>query len=310
MQNISLPQFHLNFEKLLSAFCAYLRQVHYVPMPPNRIWNCRLANTAMSSSLLWSTLFILSMTFERFYGIVRPHKAASFNTVKRAKIIIGLCVIFGFFYNTPGYYFSQDFGLSCYYRTPNPYWNIYSWLTFVINVILPFILLITMNAFIIHTLKTRSSKQLTKLVRQGQGRKRGHNAGLKTTEKQIYVTLLLVTFGFLILTTPGNLFHIYSLVVGWGDTPGSIARSHLFFQIAHKTLYTNSGINFFFYVISGHKFRTDLLKLFRCDRDKRNEKSANVSKETNLSFVAQATKAVNKERDDRKETSNPVTSLD
>ena len=124
----------------------------------------------MSSSLLWSTLFILSMTFERFYGIVRPHKAASFNTVKKAKIIIALCVVLGFIYNIPDYYFSKDFGLSCYYRTPYPYWNIYSWFTFAIYVIKPFILLITMNVFIMHTLKTRSRKQLTKFVRQGQGK--------------------------------------------------------------------------------------------------------------------------------------------
>ena len=236
-------------------------------MPPNRIWNCRLANTAMSSSLLWSTLFILSMTFERFYGIVRPHKAASFNTVKKAKITIGLCVIIGFIYNIPSFYYSKDFGLTCYYNTSYPYWNMYSWITFAVYNIIPFMLLITMNAFIIHNLKQRSHKRITKFVRKGHGRNQGQNTGLKSTEKQVYITLLLVTFGFIILTTPGNLFHIYSQVLGWGDTPATVARSHLFYQIAHKTLYTNSGINFFFYVISGYKFRSDLLKLFRCDRD-------------------------------------------
>ena len=167
-----------------------------------------------------------------------------------------------------------------------------------------------MNAFIIRTLKYRSNKQVSKLVRQGQGQGRGQSTSLKSTEKQIYVTLLLVTFGFLILTTPGNLFHIYSLVVGWGDTPATVAGSHLFFQIAHKTLYTNSGINFFFYVISGNKFRTDLLKLFRCPREQRNEKPTNASMETNVSFVSQTQKAINHDRLDRKETSNPVTSLD
>ena len=33
------------------------------------------------------------MTFERFYSIIRPHKAASFNTVKRTKITILIIVI-------------------------------------------------------------------------------------------------------------------------------------------------------------------------------------------------------------------------
>ena len=35
---------------------------------------------------------ILNMTFERFYGIIKPHKAVSFNTVKRAKIT--MCVLY------------------------------------------------------------------------------------------------------------------------------------------------------------------------------------------------------------------------
>ena len=45
------------------------------------------------SSFLCSTYLLIAMTFERFYSIIRPHKAASFNTVMKAKIII-VCVLY------------------------------------------------------------------------------------------------------------------------------------------------------------------------------------------------------------------------
>ena len=43
-----------------------------------------------------------------------------------------------------------------------------------------------------------------------------------------------------------------------GDTPYYHAGFHLFYQIGD----TNHGINFFLYVISGQKFRSDLINLF------------------------------------------------
>ena len=70
-------------------------------MPPNPLWNCKIANTAVFTSMMWSTLFILSMTLRDFYSIVRPHKAASFNTVKRAKITIAVDVNFGILLYSP-----------------------------------------------------------------------------------------------------------------------------------------------------------------------------------------------------------------
>ena len=48
-----------------------------------------------------STFFIVAMTFERFYSIIMPHKAASFNTVKRAKITISFLVLFSALFNFP-----------------------------------------------------------------------------------------------------------------------------------------------------------------------------------------------------------------
>ena len=52
------------------------------------------------SSIQCSTYFIVAMTFERFYSIVRPQKAVSFSTVKKARTIIIFIIVFSFTYVT------------------------------------------------------------------------------------------------------------------------------------------------------------------------------------------------------------------
>ena len=47
-----------------------------------------------------------------------------------------------------------------------------------------------------------------------------------------------------------------------GNTPDYYAGLHLGYQVGEKAYYTNHGINFFLYVISGQKFRRDLRNLF------------------------------------------------
>ena len=47
------------------------------------------------------------------------------------------------------------------------------------------------------------------------------------------------------------------------NTPYSIAASFLTLEIAEKFAYTDYGVNFFLYVISGVKFRSDLVSLFK-----------------------------------------------
>ena len=209
------------------------------------------------------------MTFERFYSIVKPHKAASFNTSEKAKITITCCLIFSCLFNVPNLFLSINDGVRCIaLGIPSPLVEVYFWLTFVVGVILPFIFLLTMNGVIIHTLKTRSINQFTKFGNPGQGQGQGEKVGhqMKNTEKQISITLLLITFGFIFLTTPAHLFTLYAFLVKT-DTPRMFAGYYLFYHVSQKILLTNNGVNFFLYITSGQRFRTDLLKLFQCKRD-------------------------------------------
>ena len=98
---------------------------------------------------------------------------------------------------------------------------------------------------------------------EGQGQNQGHSSKMKSSEKQIIIMLLLVTFGFLILMTPSYGMTLYIVFVDFSNSPKLYAGFILLMSIGEKTFYTNFGINFYLYVISGSKFRSDLLKLFQ-----------------------------------------------
>ena len=229
--------------------------------------HCTVIVTVAVIANVCSTLFIMSMTFDRFYSIIRPHKAASFNTVKRAKITIVSIILFSIIFNLPYLYQTTSVGRSC---IPNGksnesiYGQFYYWLSFIVSFAFPFVALLVMNCVIIQTLRNRSANALTFGQGQGQHENEASTSKIKTSERQIYIILLLVTFGLLILTSPSYLFRLYSMLYNYRKSPYFFSGYYLFFNIEQKVYYTNSGINFFLYVISGQKFRTDLMKLFKC----------------------------------------------
>ena len=94
---------------------------------------------------------------------------------------------------------------------------------------------------------------------QGQSHTEGQTPKIQSAERQRYITLLLVTFSFLMLVTQSYAVFIYGMF--YHNT-----GYYLFARIVRATYYTNYGINFFLYVISGKKFRADLMKLLRCDQ--------------------------------------------
>ena len=159
-----------------------------------------------------------------------------------------------------------------------------------------------MNTVIIYTLSNRSK---FRAECKGQGQIQGPHQGqghvqrqiqkVKTSEKQIFVMLLLVTFSYLILNTPTYLLVFLNFTSIKKQTADSLALFHLLYSVAQKALYTNYGINFFLYVISGEKFQKDLtlvskniLRLIICVRSREvREQSTQDTSEFNTSSSVQ-----------------------
>ena len=125
-----------------------------------------------------------------------------------------------------------------------------------------------MNSSIIHLLRQRSKQKILGSSPEGQGE--GQSLKIKYSEKQIITMLLLVTFTFLILNIPTRALVFY-LTFYASNTPQYYAGLHLLYQVGIQTYYTNHAINFFLYVMSGQKFRTDLRNLFISKYSNKNE---------------------------------------
>ena len=250
-------------------------------MAPDQYWYCIVAVPVLFASFLCSTLLIVSMNFDRFYSIIRPHKAASFNTVKRAKITIVCIIILSTLYNIPHLFITSNENWKCLpygAAMGKPYGEFYYWFSFIINFAVPFVLLLIMNSIIIYKIQNRSQFRKMQDASAGcEGQSQGQASKIKNSDKQVYAILLLVTFGFLVLTTPGYLLFLFIMLVDFSSSPTVFAVYYLFYNVAQKLHYTNHGINFFLYVISGSKFRRDLVKLFKYNRDGLNEGSVSRS---------------------------------
>ena len=278
-----LPKHNVIFS---AGLISYLNMAHRMDMPPDHTWSCRVTTTLGFISALSSVLFILSMTFDRFYSIIKPHKAASFNTVERAKISIICIVIFSVLYNIPHLFVTSNRDNIClpYGSASGPIGRFYYWMSFVIHFAFPFVFLLIMNSVIIHAIsKSFKIKGRETTGEHGQGQSKGLG---KTSETHVYATLLLVTFAFLICTTPAYVFFVFAMFYDYSESAQRFAGFHLFYNVAQKLQYTNYGINFFLYVMSGGKFRTDLMKLFYCLRRTLPRHSKSAENSTQLSGLS------------------------
>ena len=155
--------------------CRHLLIFIHLDNLPSKFWYCDIWTLMTWASNLCSTLFILSMTFERFYSIIQPSQSCFVSTpLRRAKITILAIVCISTVFNLPHLFVTVKLVANCY-----PFgkavvflWvKIYYWISLILNFFLPFVLLLLMNSVIIITLQRRSVDQ--KL--QGQGKNEGNN---------------------------------------------------------------------------------------------------------------------------------------
>ena len=231
---------------------------------------CGIASFVGLHAVQNSTFQILAMTIDKYIAIKWPHKATTYSTPRRAKItvlVIYVCVVL---YNIPHIFITKLIGDICLgYAIGGIVTKVYSWFSFVINALMPFVSLIYMNYVIIK--KVRESHHMFGVNDGNEQCDSGNRAAqkrqktMKNTEMQLTFMLLLVTTLFLILMIPTYIRFLYTAFTT-RDTPVKYASLMFFYHLSHKLYHTNSGINFFLYCISGRKFRNDLKELFCCGK--------------------------------------------
>ena len=218
---------------------------------------CRFASFWALFGLQNSTFQVLAMTVDKYVAIRWPHKASSYSTPRRAKIItLGLFIVL-VIYNIPHLFLARLIGGQCFgYSAEGVFTKVYSWLNFVLNAIIPFTLLIYMNCIIVKTVG--ESRKMFEIDDTNVGASQrsalptqGSNKGMKTRQKtmknaenQLTVMLLLVTTLFLILLIPTYIRFIFTTFFE-PDTPDKYGIAMLLYQVSHKLYHTNNGINVF-----------------------------------------------------------------
>ena len=209
---------------------------------------CKIIDFLGLFTLQNSTFQIVAMTVDKYIAIKWPHRAATYSTSRRAKMItvgLSLCALC---YNCPHLFLSRVIGGQCIaYSVDKLITLVYSWFSFVLNALIPFTLLINMNYVIVKTVR-KSRKMFTENdtttgAAKNQGME-GRQRAMKNAEKQLTIMLLLVTTLILILFCPTYIRFIYLSFVKM-DTPLKYANSMFFFQISFKLYATNSANKLF-----------------------------------------------------------------
>ena len=266
-RNVSTCNFMAAISINDNAMMAFALNIHLITVAKVYEINdmkCKLLSSLTQVGLQNSTFQILAMTIDKFIAIKWPHKATIYSTAKRARITLVGILVWVIIYNIPHLFGSGLVGDQCLaYVIGSNITKMYSWLSIVVNAIIPFSTLIHINYIIVKTVKGSFTMFWTN--DQISQRKNGITFGMvtrqkamKSAENQLTIMLLLVTTLFLILLIPTYIRFIY-LTFLERDTPSKYASSMLIYHVTHKL--SNSGINFFLYCISGRKFRNDLKEI-------------------------------------------------
>ena len=202
--------------------------------------------------LIFGAYEIMFMTFDKFYAIQFPLKAARFCTAKRALKISSFNLIIAVIVCCPQLYFSGLFGVCIRYTIDRWYTSLYAIIFIIYYPVVPIASLFVMNISIIKSLWLRR-KNTDIIIQNSQ----------QHVEWQVTMMLIVVSTVFVILLSPFEVRAIYVYFIGKGSTPKSFAKFALAFSITNALLYANNAINFYLYLLSGKKFRNDLQMLFR-----------------------------------------------
>ena len=227
-------------------------------------------------SLYWATgisaWLLVAVTWERVMAVSSAERAC---TVGRSAVRRALWVTFGItavmflinahhFWTLIGveYEYNGRTYIECKvfdgYSQFDEY--VWPWINLSVNSLIPFILLLTGNIYIILRI-VYIRVQLRKQMDDGRssmatGRNSAVTAGRKIPS--MTAVLLLVSFAFVITTAPYCLFPIIQQTHSY-DTG---ERYQLGLTIVEIFSYVNNAINFWIYCISGTRFRKELFSTF------------------------------------------------
>ena len=256
---------------------------------PLRDIDCQTRGWAINALQMNGLFLILSLTFDRLISVRFPLKAVAWCNARRAKHVSAAIFVVVWLVNAPYFVFAHVENRNmCAVGSPGSMVSfVFPWIVVCVGLVVPFLLLVSMNAVIAIAIRNRlryrakyapdrrrdtdepiemRESQSGSSQEQQQDQSRQSNwriLPMSSRDRNAIVTLFLVSFTFLLFVTP-HFVHIANFSrANLTSQPSQHADYTLFFQVSRELYSTNNACNFFLYCLSGTKFRSDLVKLFR-----------------------------------------------
>ena len=225
-------------------------------------WACKLVLFAFYSSIHGSVSILVTMTAERFIVVWFPFQAKTICKKKNCMIAIVLVSVIILSINSHNLFTRQliDMGngtTKCLSSNiakigmPHGHFHVYvwPWVDAAIYSFIPIVSLFILNSLIIGKIKS-ADKMSGKNTKES-----------KPQSDQITKTLLIVSFAFLILTSPIGIMLLVEKSWQFQDDPYQYAVWRVLRSIAGLMQCVNHSINFFLYCLGGERFRRAVARL-------------------------------------------------
>lgn len=239
------------------------------------MWSCRFQRFFLYTSMDTSVWILAAVTIERFLAVCVPHNHKLLKTPSRAWKVVLAIVIFQMGFNSHVF---ATYGLQlkvinatlnmtfpCGFQSDasREYLTKYhGWLSFTVYCVIPFVVMLVLNIFIIVKLKN---------MRRSFTMNRKYSTPTRSQINTISMTrmLLTVTFYFLTVTTP---VFIFTIIQEWLFTSSRITaekygRMEVVDAVLTIMLYLNHSINFLLYCVTGKRFKRELKRILMCSGD-------------------------------------------
>lgn len=244
----------------VSAFKTWIRTLSNFELLHISDASCKTLTFLTYFSLHLSAWLIVAVTIERFIVVWFPLKATSICSTRRAKLTTVGIMLTLFLLNIHLFWTAvlisdpDSDQKTCGMRQDNEllYSDVIPWLHLTVYSFVPFAALLFFNTMIIISL-IKHRQVITSQMTKDDRRTRNNN-------HRTAVTLLCISFVWIITTTPSALYIVLPLKP---TTIEEAAKLLLVKVVCFIIMYINHSINFLLYCITGQNFRREFSRLIQ-----------------------------------------------
>lgn len=250
----------------LSALKTWIRMISGFEMLHINNFCCKFLTFLIHFSIHFSAWLIVAVTVERFLAVWFPLKANTMCSVSRARFVTFMTALIFILINIHVLWTAEllpapnsinpDKLICAAYAYQNFVCNVFPWINLVLYSFLPFAILLVLNSLIVVCLVRNQNIVTSSMTKDDRF--------MRNTHRKLAITLLAISFVWIITTIPRPLYQLFSPKPKSFD---DMARGVLGKVICFLLMYANHSINFFLYCLTGQRFRIELSKFVRqCQR--------------------------------------------